>query len=167
MIRARGEYNLRTAQAATELEQARSANMRNRLQSVETYFEGRRMNRVYREAERKPRLSREQLYKISKKRAPKRLNESQFDRSTSQVFWPAALQNDRYATNRQVIERLLKSSPSANGYLTAAQVHQINVAADRMLATLNQNIRGLSANEWSQSKKFLQSLKHEVSFMAS
>ena len=65
IFRAAGDYNLRTAKAASEWESARSANLRNRLDSTETYFEQRRMNKQYRAAERSPRLSSEQLIRIA------------------------------------------------------------------------------------------------------
>ncbi len=45
VIRSAGDYNLRTSEAARNVEEARSRNLDNRLKSTQTFFEMRRVNR--------------------------------------------------------------------------------------------------------------------------
>ena len=54
-IQAAGQYNLMTAQGAVYAEQARSADLDNRMKATETYFQMRQVNRAAREAEHGPR----------------------------------------------------------------------------------------------------------------
>jgi hypothetical protein len=166
VVRSAGDYNLRTAQAATEIEAAKSANMKNRLEWTETYFEQRKMNRAYRNEERGQRLSREQLFRIAKDQAPSRLNSSRLDPITGDLAWPLVLRDSKYTAYRTTLNDLFKSRNSAGGRLTPDAYREILSTCDTLMKQLNKNIRDYPANDWSQSKKFIESLKYEARFMA-
>ena len=60
-IRAEGQYNLMSSQAAINLQEAQSQNIDNQLKWTNTYFEMRRVNEAYANSSRGPRLSSDTL----------------------------------------------------------------------------------------------------------
>src|SRR5438552_4141749 len=79
IISSAGQANLLNSAAARNYEEARSRDLDNRYKAENTYFEMRRMNREYVAAERGPKPTSEQMFRLAHERAPGRLNANQLD----------------------------------------------------------------------------------------
>jgi hypothetical protein len=162
MIWSRGEANLRNSEAAINYEQARSMNMENRLQYTNTYFENRRMNRAYRAAERGPRPTAEQLYRLAQERAPKRLDPSQLDPVYGKVNWPPVLMGDEYSEYRSSLNELFASR--ATGKIDGRTNFEIQQNVRSMTDSLKSNISNYTSTDYMQARNFLTSLMAEPQF---
>jgi hypothetical protein len=155
VVRSAGQYNLDTAQANVVNQQAVSAYLDNRMKGTDTYFQMREANRQYRRQLETPPLSSQQLYRIAAEQAPKALSSSELDPLTGQIAWPLVLQGNEYEEMRTKMEGLftLRNKTGDSQY-----VFQIQDEANAALAQLKANIRDYPANEYLQSRKFLESL---------
>ena len=79
VIRSQGYANLQNSEAAKNYEDARSKYLDNRLKGTKTYFEMRRYNKEYRQAEEGPRPTSEQLFRLAKDATPKALTPTELD----------------------------------------------------------------------------------------
>ena len=113
VIRSRGLANLLNSEAAINTEEARSAYIDNRAKWTQTYFEMRQMNRQYRQAERGPRPSAEDIYRYSKERLPDRLSPTELDPVSGAIEWPAILRGEEFAADREKMEELFAARPDA------------------------------------------------------
>src|SRR5207247_5414915 len=78
IVRAAGEFNLRTSEAYRNYEDARRKNIENRLLWTQTYFEMRRINDEYRRAQyERDKRSQEDFIRYAQAAAPRRLTSSQ------------------------------------------------------------------------------------------
>ena len=75
-IRAQGQYNLMTSEAAINLQEADRRAMENQINWTNTYFEMRRINQAYKESQRGPRPSHSDWVRLAQDAAPKRLQSS-------------------------------------------------------------------------------------------
>jgi hypothetical protein len=161
VTRARGEYNLMTSQASIYNEEARRLSLENHTRTVQTYYDGRKMNREARAAERGPRATQEDLTRLAKTAAPSRLNDTQFNPATGRIAWPAALRGDEYAAHRAEIEALFVQRASS-GSIGPQQRDHVGQATGTMLVLLKGQIRELSPMEYSTARRFLESLTYEA-----
>lgn len=166
MIHAAGEQNLRNSEAAKNYEDARSKYFDNRLKGTQTYFELRKMNRAYRNAERPPRLSTEAAYRIARESAPDRPTTSQLDPKTGKITWPVALTVDAYSADRRLLERLF-ADRAFTGRADGEVYFEIKAAINRLLVQLKANVKTLSPDEYLAAKKLLQGLAYEARFPTS
>lgn len=167
VIRSQGDANLRNSEAAINVEEARSRYLDNRLKYTQTYFENRRMNREYREAERGPRITEQQAEQIARERAPKRATTSDLDPITGGVAWPRPLSGDEFAPYRKNIDTLFHERAQKDGAIGMGTYREIQSATDELLAALHDNIRSFSPNDYMDAKRFVERLQNEARFPTS
>ncbi len=164
LARGAGQYNYLTSIAAINYERARSARMDNHVKGIETYFEGRRVNREARALEAGPKVTQQQLVELARKRAPQRLAENHFEPALGKIFWPAAFDRTDFATERTEIDRLMALRTIGEGGLGSDNYTQVKLVAERLQGKLKANIRDMSGSEYVVAKKFLTSLTYEAQF---
>ncbi len=158
IVRSAGQYNLMTSEAMINAEKARSMDLDNKLKQTQTYFEMRRLNREYREAERGPRYTHEDYVRWAQEGMPKQLSFAELDPITGRIHWPVALQSDAYAAHRMALEQIFARRASNNGALSLDDYLQVRQTTEAMLAILQENVRMLPPREYTYAKNFLQSL---------
>lgn len=163
LVWAAGEANLRNSQAAINYEQARSANFDNRLKATETYFEMRKMNKAYRDAEKSPPASTQDLYRWAKEGAPKRLTPTELDPLTGEINWSVALLGNKYTGHRQKLDDLFASRATHHGRLTQEQHASVRDTTMSFLNDLKNDIRAFAPNDYLAARKMLESLAYEAS----
>ena len=163
MTRSAGMYNLQTSEAAINLTEAQSKYIQNRDQWTNTYFQMREANRLYREKERGPRPSMEDLVRYAQAGKPARLSPSELDTVSGNVNWPTLLQKEEFAEQRAQLEALFtnRAAEGAVGPDTLAQIRKITGA---MINQLKQQLqkREISQMDYINSKRFLESLSFEA-----
>lgn len=165
VIRSRGAANLMNSQAAKNYEDARKKNIDNRLHATQTYFDMKRVNKQYRDAQRKPPPTQEQLIRFSKQNMPARLSSNKVDPLTGTVEWPVALREASMAKDRTKVEKLF-STRANYGYLNATQHLQVKQATDSLRRQLRAIGRSFPSNVRIEGRKFLDSIDYEASLQA-
>ena len=99
-------------------------------------------------------VSPETIARVVREESPRMLSVSQFAPDTGKVTWPELLLADEYEQPRKELERLLKR-PAAISDDNSVKAH---AAAEQMITTLKENIRGLSIADYIAAHKFLDSL---------
>ncbi|MGD9720338.1 MAG: hypothetical protein AB7O59_07100 [Pirellulales bacterium] len=166
-IRAQGQYNLMTSEAAINLEEARRRAIENREKWTNTYFEMRRINRSYREAERGPRLTQADWVRIAQETAPRRVASHELDRVTGQIAWPSALRADAFAQDRANIEQLFAERAHAEGAIGHTNYDRIRIAVNAALENLRGRIRDINPRSYMEARNFLTGLAREADFPTS
>lgn len=160
-IQAQGQYNLMTAQGAVYAEQARSADIDNRMKATETYFQMRQVNRAAREAERGPRPTQEDWVRFAKQREPKPLTTSELDPISGSIEWPQLLQAEVYAPYREELDKLFAERSAVGGSIGTTNFEQINNTANAMLKELKKHIRDYSPSTYMVARRFIEGLGFE------
>jgi hypothetical protein len=163
-IRAQGQYNVMSSQAAINLEQAQSMDIDNQLKWTNTYFEMRRVNDAYAKAKQTPRLSSETLAQMARDAAPARLPSNDLDAVTGQIAWPAVLQNTMFDDDRENLERLFTDRAVMHGAIGTETHGLIRNAVDAMLAKLKDHIRDFDTRNYLEARSFLISLGNESNY---
>jgi hypothetical protein len=159
VVRSAGAANLMNSAAAKNYEDARKKYIENRLQATETYFEMRRVNEESRDAKRPRPLSTEQYVRLARQQAPARLSVSQLDPLSGTIGWPAVLRGEKYKADRELIEQLFKERSRG----VVSNYDEIAKACDVLIEKLKPEANTLEANDFIRAKKFVESLKYEVS----
>jgi hypothetical protein len=157
VIGAKGDYNLSTSAAAINWTEARKNAIQNQQLYANTYFQMRETNKAYREAERGPRPTEEQLARIARDAAPQPLSSSQMDTVSGRIHWPPALQQESFASQRSELEQLT-AAQAAHGSLGMAEQMAARKSIESMFADLRSQIRDIPPQEYVASRNFLQSL---------
>jgi hypothetical protein len=158
VVRSAGAANLMNSMASKNFEDARQKYIENRLQSTETFFEMRRVNREARDANRPRPLSTEQYVRLARLQAPDRLSVSQLDPLTGQITWPSVLMIDAFQENRETIERLFRErAGGVNTFPEIDEACQALVAKVRMSTNLFPQ-----PNDFIRARNFAESLAFEL-----
>jgi len=157
IVRAQGQYNLLTSAAMINVEQARKQYIENRMDWTNTYFEMRRMNKEYRDAERGPRPTQEDWIRYARDGAPDELSPSQLDPLTGKVAWPRVLLADKYAELRNQIDSNL-AARATTGQLATEEYLKTLDDINALSAALEMDIRDYPPKDYLYAKKFLGSL---------
>ena len=130
VIRSAGAANLMNSEAAKNYQDAQKKYIENRMQATETYFEMKRVNKEYRDANREAPPTQDQLIRLSKSRLPDRLGPTSLDPAdrphqmahgtTGRVVRPAARETRgtvprtgrRTATSRRISTRRSAKKPT-------------------------------------------------------
>jgi hypothetical protein len=160
VIRAEGDYNLSTSQAAINAEEALRQNIQNRQALVKAYFELRKMNRDYRAAERHPGLHGDSKAKVAQVERPRLLTPAELDSQTGKVRWPKLLAANTHAENRELLDAYFakRASGQTVGTRDMAELRSVVVA---MLADLKEQLRAAPPAEYQAANEFLHSLAYE------
>jgi hypothetical protein len=163
-IRAQGEYNLMSSQAAINLQEAQKRAMENQVLWTNTYFEKRRINQAYQAAQRAPRRTPEDWVRLASEAAPARLPPTALDPVTGQIAWPSALQMEFFAPDRARLDALFVQRAAAEGAVGIAVYGQIRQAVDEALEKLRSQIRVIDTRRYLEARNFLTSLAREADF---
>ncbi len=166
VIRSAGQFNLDTAKAAGELEDAKAKNIQNRLSSVQTYYDIRRINQEWRDSQRRPVRSASDWARINSQWRPDRLSTSQLDPVTGSLSWPLLLQTDDYAQSRDTIEQIFAKKASAEGHITPDDYNALVSEVEQLRATLKSNIERYRPTDYMRARNFIDSLNEEATMIA-
>jgi hypothetical protein len=159
--RGMGEYNLMTAQALRECEEARMRAIQNHKLAVETWFFLKRQNREFRAKELAP-LTPEQLSRAIEAQRPDRLKVWQYNPNNGALEWPVALKGRTFESDREVLDRAFATRTSRDSGPESLFYAQVRQVTQRMLAKLTERIEHFSPNEFMAAKKFLVGLRYEA-----
>jgi hypothetical protein len=166
VVRSQGQANLSNSAAAINYSQARSNEIDNRRQATETYFDMRRMNKAYRDSERKPKPSMEDLVRYAQAGKPKRLSPSELNPVTGTIRWPILLRSDEFTDNRAKLEKAFAERAS-HGVVGTDDYMKIKKTTAAMQADLKKQIRKAVPDQYMVAKRFLESLAFEAGLPAS
>ncbi len=166
VIRARGEYNYLTSQAAVFGAQARALQLQNARDYVQTYFDLRRANRTYRLLERGPRAGPEAWVRYAQSGRPDRLSPAEFDAITGRISWPILLQADEFAKPRAELEALFATRADLGGINTWGYL-RIDQMAKALLEQLKLRVADFPPQDYIQARRFLEALAYEAKYPAS
>ncbi|MCA9103230.1 MAG: hypothetical protein KDA63_18875 [Planctomycetales bacterium] len=164
VIRSAGMANVMNSEAAINVEEARSANIDNRMKWTDTYFGMREKNKAYRDAERRPRASREDIYRWAKEGAPERPSESDLDPLTGTIVWPRGLQIAALDEDREKMDELFRERAKTGGSTQLQTVNEIRATTENMKQVLRDHIRDMPASDYIASTEFLEGLSYESQF---
>ena len=159
-VRAAAEARLLRAEALRSYEEARAKYLENRLKTTKTYFEMRRCNRVYRDAERRPRPTQEDLIRNAKDLAPDRLSPAELDPLSGHINWPGLLKEGPYATSASKLDALF-AQRARSGYISHGQMMEIQRTARTIKDELKKHVREHHGNVYVQAKIFIDGLIYE------
>jgi hypothetical protein len=162
-VRGYGQYQLLTAEARRAHAAARQQEIANHEQGVRTYFSVREHNRQMRQAERRPRVTDEQIRRMAATGKPAALSPSDVDWINGQIIWPTVLEDSDYSAFRVQLERAF-AARAAQGRMDGLTKAMAQHAARGMLAELQTHVRDgeFSSQEYMIAKRFVESLAHEI-----
>jgi hypothetical protein len=161
-IRAQGQYNLDTSAAAINLEEAARRDIENRKLWTETFFEKRRINQAYRDAQRRPPPEPETWVRLAQQAAPSRLSPSELDPVTGRIHWPIGLTGPEFQADRDRLDQMFADRALAHGAIGASGTAAIQSAVNQMMDNLRSRIREFDTSQYSAARNFLTSLSHEA-----
>ncbi len=156
-----GDYNLSTARAVRELQEARTRAIQNHKLAVETWYDLKRQNRTFRADKLDP-LTPEQLSRAIESQRPDRLTLAQYNPVTGELTWPAALRGDAFDSERESLEYAFSTRTSRDSGPESVFHVQVRRTTGSMLAKLRNRIEMFSPNEFMAAKKFLVGLRYEA-----
>jgi len=160
VMRSQGMANLANSEAAINMTEAARRDMENRDQWTDTYFQMRQKNREYRDAERRPRGTREDWIRIAQAGKPNRLSPSELDSVTGDIQWPKLLSTPTFATYRDQLEGLF-AKRAAHGGADWNDTADIAALTKEMEAELKKLVSTVPPQEYMASKRFIESLAFE------
>jgi hypothetical protein len=156
VISAQGQRNLSNSAAAVNWTQAQKNEIENRQLATDTYFNMRATNKAAVAAERGPSPTMEQLVRYANAGVPRPLAPNQFDAVTGKLYWPSALQDDGFATERTEVDRLFAERAKQGGLDYASQM-KIRQSIETMFKGLKSQIQQIPPQDYSVCRAFLQS----------
>jgi heme exporter protein D len=162
IVQSAGLGNLRTSEAAINYQTARSQELDNRTKAAQTYYENRRMIKSYRDAERAPPPTAEQLYRFAKQGIPKPLSANELDQVSGDISWPVVLRGDDFASFREVTEQFYHNRAAGSTDVTYDSYAQFQQAVADCQSLLKSHIKEFKADDYIRAKKFLDSLAYEA-----
>jgi hypothetical protein len=163
VTRSAGMYNLATSEAAINATEAQKNYIENRDQWTNTYFQMREANRTYRQKERGPRPSMEDLVRYAQAGKPARLSPSDLDSVSGGVSWPTLLQKAEFAEQRKQLEQLF-TKRAQRGSVGPDQLTEIRRLTTSMIDDLKERLQKgeVTQMDYVAAKRFLESLSFEA-----
>jgi hypothetical protein len=167
VIRAQGQFNLLTSEAAINAQEARSRAIVNSQEAVKAYFNRRQLNRDYRQSLRGPRPTREDFERYARAKRPAPLSPSELNTLTGQVAWPVLLKADHFTPQRTRMEELLdrwavSRHLGAVGNFGTEEHLAVREMTDHLQEELRKQVRNLPPQDYVAAKRFLRSLEYQV-----
>jgi hypothetical protein len=162
VVRARGDTAVQASIAAGNFEDAYSKDLDNRVKSTQAYFEMRKMNTEYKEAEKAAYRQRcaEAMTRRAQVGKPERLSPGVLDPVSGKVYWPALLEADQHAANRKALDDLF-AKRAYEGKLSTAEMTQLRTACLAMLNDMKKQRRTASPTDYNATDQFIHSLARE------
>jgi hypothetical protein len=156
VMRAQGLYNVMTSQALIHQAEAYRLQVENRVARTEAYFKMRDINRQARFGNHPPGAPKTAAASQPQSRpivpGPSPLDAAGLTRGL--VRWPAALQDERCASYRQVVERLVAKNYQFGG-LADEDRSTLTQASRAMAGELRSRIRSCSPQDYVDAKQLL------------
>lgn len=162
VTRARSQANLTNAQALSTLSDVRGNEIRNNLDYTNMFFERRRINQEYRDSQRQPRATSEQLARYAADGMPTRASGSKIDSVTGEIAWPFALQAEAFAEYRAGLEQLFQQRAETGSMLGRDALIEARRLCDTMREELRAQVRELEPNEFIEARQFIDMLRYEA-----
>ncbi len=161
VVRSQGMKNLMDSEAVKNIEDARAKNINNRVQWTKAYFEMKRTNKEYRDAQKGPRPTSEQLFRLAKEATPKRLGPSELDPVTGAIDWPLVLKDDTYADYVNDLDQLFAERAKAKGKLTLDQFKKLESLLRDLQIELKRRVHDYPPQSFVTANSFLKRLAYE------
>ena len=159
-VRAAGQYNLNTSQAAINVETVKALATENRLRTTETFFEMRRVNRAARALEAGPLPTMEQVVRYARMGLPPRLSSRELDQVTGDIAWPIVLKDETYGDDTAYIEKCFRERASSAG-LSFQQFTMVDDAFASLKEALKENVAKYPSAPYGAARTFVDSLQYE------
>ncbi|QDT37854.1 hypothetical protein [Stratiformator vulcanicus] len=161
MIRAQGQYNESTANAASTLETARSKYIENQVEWLKAYQERKRLGEAERNREYdQERAARDQWLAKTSGQESERLTNSEYNERTGELDWPIVFDTPRYAKAKETIDQAMVIDAYSSGAERATK--QVIDLAEEMLEALKGEIAVLDPDEYISGRRFLEHLIGEL-----
>lgn len=168
VIRARGEYEMNSAEARLKREEVRSAELDNRMKTAQTYFSMREANKYARFGTDSTKRSQREynqarFVRHGQEGDPKRLRSGQLDPINGKLSWPVTLMdNDKFGVERRFVDGMFTKRVRNSGYLDYTDYSRLKKTVKAMLATLKEDIRDLDSDDYVEAKRFLNGVLYEA-----
>lgn len=165
IIRAQGEYNRNSAEAAIQNEAARKLQIENNVKATEAYHARQAMGRqVTNERLAEIRKTRDRYLENREPETPNRPTVLQLDQKNGKIYWPEVLLLTEYTTWRTQLDELFADRSRR----TADSRHALEIrqVAKALLQELKLDVRTLAANDYLEARKFVEGLAWESQFAA-
>jgi|694.fasta_scaffold19701_4 hypothetical protein len=162
LIEAQGQASLYDSLAAKNYQDAYKQSLENQALRTEVYFARKEIAKQYslKYAE-KPRNP-EEVKRLAKLTAPKRLSPEQYDPLTAKLQWPHVLRRSEYDAVRQKIDTLMSlRTPEDSGDGSPSHT-KIRQCADLMKLLLKENMDTVTPQQFANALAFLVSLEVEA-----
>lgn len=160
VLRSAGQLAYLNSRAAINYNEARRLALDNAAKTVSTYFDLRRVNDESRAEMRGPRMSSEELARMSRALLPRRLSPGELDPVTGRIGWPILLRADEYAEYRVELDKLF--AERTQGDLRTEEYLAMLKRIGEMTDELRSHIRATPAVDYIAAKRFLGSLATEA-----
>ncbi|MGY8769657.1 MAG: hypothetical protein ACKVH8_14665 [Pirellulales bacterium] len=164
IVRSSGEANLNNSAAAINVEEARSKYIENRNEAQQVWFEMRRRNDAYRAEKAGPKPTSEQLFRLNKQRAPKRLANSEIDPLTGDIAWPFILTDTPYTEYRAKLDQAFTTRAEHGSYASVSQYNEVTNTANAMNDVLKSKIREYKPQDYTNASSFMKALIYDAQF---
>ena len=163
MITALANVRQTDAKTLQTLQQVRSLSLDNKVKTTKTFYEKRKLRSEYLAAENRKRLSKKDRDRYSKASLPKRPGDRQLHPDQDKIYWPHALQHERFIEYREQLDRLFAKRGMGSG-IGDGTYQQVQDVAGAMQADLRSMIRQMPPAEYLQARRFIDSLVFESRF---
>jgi hypothetical protein len=162
VIQSAGQANLANSAAAGNYEAAYSMYLDNRIKYTKTYYENKQLYKEYKQSQKTPPPTSEQLFRMSQVGVPKALSANQLDPLTGEIAWPLLLQEPQYAQYRKDLEDLFKIRADSPVAFTYDSFMKVEAIKSQFIDALTANIKNYKPQDWIAAKKFIESLAFEA-----
>ena len=156
-----GSNILDVSKAAINAQTAKAMALDNHLRGIETFFEGRRINKAARALEDGPRPTLEQVIKYSKMRLPRKLTDDQLDPNTGEITWPYVLTDSIYLEEEQVLQGHFHDRVEEGGSIGFEKGEEVSGSVARITDLMKENVSKYASGKYGEARSFMESLRYE------
>ena len=156
-----GSNILDVSKAAINAQTAKAMALDNHLRGIETFFEGRRINKAARALEDGPRPTLEQFIKYSKMRLPRKLTDDQLDPNTGEITWPYVLTDSIYLEEEQVLQGHFHDRVEEGGSIGFEKGEEVKGSVTRITDLMKENRSKYESGKYGSARSFMESLRYE------
>ena len=156
-----GSTILDVSKAAINAQTAKAMALDNHLRGIETFFEGRRINKAARALEDGPRPTLEQVIKYSQMRLPRKLTDDQLDPNTGTITWPYVLTDSIYLEEEQVLQGHFHDRVEEGGSIGFEKGEEVNGSVARITDLMKKNVSKYASGKYGEASSFMESLRYE------
>ena len=165
MIKAQGDANLANAKAIETLEKTRTTALDNNLKAANTFYEKRALHDGYRVLQKQQeRPTVQDFVRYSKMDRPQRPESYQLEPVRGTIQWHPVFQQETFLEQRIQVDNVFAQRSRSANTAQAPIYGQVQSLVGQMREDLKGMIREMSAAEYLEARKFLDSLAYEAQF---